>query len=371
MRALILGAGAMGHAHAETLLRMDPEVTLTWVVSLHEDEATTFAEDYDVPNAGTDLAAALDTGDVDVVHVCAPPSAHVPAAVTALRHDCHVVLEKPPALSLAEMDEVIAAEATSNASATVIVQHRFGNGAQHLSRLLAHGAIGRPLFAESRTLWFRDAAYFSPPWRGRWETEGGGVTMNHAIHQIDLLSFLLGPWREVVAVAARQHLPTSAEDVSVAMIRFDNGVVASVANSLLSPRQLSAVRIDTDFATVELEHLYGYDDSNWRFTPAPDHERLARLWPSDPSSPPTSHLAQLRPTYEALRAGTPPPVTLADARQTLELIAAMYKSSFTGQAVRRGEIAEDDPFMASMRGDGAPWDELDATSTDQVTGVRA
>lgn len=370
MRALIVGAGAMGHAHAEALLRMPDQASITWVVSLHEDEARTFAQDYDVPNAGTDLHAALASGEVDVVHVCTPPEVHAAAAVAALHHGCHVVLEKPPVVSLDEMDAIMTAEEASAGSATVVVQHRFGNGAQQLSRLLAHGSIGRPLIAECRTLWYRDAAYFAAPWRGRWDTEGGGVTMGHAIHQMDLLLFLLGPWTEVVAMAARQDRPTQTEDLSTAIVRFDSGAVATITNSLLSPRQLSAVRVDTEFATIELEHLYGYDDSHWRFTPAPDHERLARLWPRDPGSAPTSHTAQLLATYRAFRNGEHPPVTAADARRTLEFIAALYKAAFTGRAVTRGEIVDGDPYMTSMRGDGPPW-SADSPKSDTPARARA
>ncbi len=85
-----------------------------------------------------------------------------------------------------------------------VFQHRFGSGAQRLRALAAAGALGRPLLAVCHTTWFRDQAYFDVPWRGRWETEGGGPTMGHGIHQLDLLLSVLGEWAEVSAVARRQ-----------------------------------------------------------------------------------------------------------------------------------------------------------------------
>ncbi|GII98324.1 putative dehydrogenase [Sediminihabitans luteus] len=360
MRATIVGAGAIAHAHAHAIAAIDG-AELTRVVDLDPDRARALADEFGAPHAGTDVSAALATGDVDVLHVCTPPTAHLEAALTALAVGVHVVLEKPPVLSLAQMDELVTAEAASSASLTVIVQHRFGSGAVRLRDLLDRGALGRPLVATCDTLWFRDPAYFAVPWRGRWETEGGGPTMGHGIHQFDLLLSLLGPWAEVRAVAARQDRDTETEDVSMALVTFENGAVASIVNSVLSPRETSQIRIDTQRATIELEHLYGYDDSAWTFTPAPG-EDVAHLWTSDPDAPESGHLGQLEPTYAAFAAGQAPPVTSADARRTLDLAASIYRSAFTGETVHAGTIVAGDPFHASMAGDGAPWAAVAATT---------
>ncbi|BDZ41377.1 oxidoreductase [Paraoerskovia sediminicola] len=354
MRATIVGAGAIAHAHAHALAKIDG-ATLTGVVDVDHERAKKLAEAFGATSVGTDVGAALAAGDVDVLHVCTPPSVHLDAAVAALAAGVHVVLEKPPVLSLAEMDVLLAAEAASSAALTVIVQHRFGAGAVRLRDLIARGALGRPLVAVCDTLWFRAPAYYEVPWRGRWETEGGGTTMGHGIHQFDLLLSLLGPWSEVRAIAARQARDTETEDVSMALVTFDNGAVASVVNSTLSPRETSVVRIDTERATVELEHLYGYDDSHWTFTPAPGDDDAADLWVPDASAPESGHLGQLAPTYAAFAAGEPPPVSGAEARRTLELAAAIYRSAFTGETVRAGNIGPDDPFARSMEGSGAPW----------------
>src|SRR5699024_1693905 len=111
--------------------------------------------------------------------------------------------------------------------------------------------------------------YFMVPWRGNWEVEGGGPTLGHGIHQIDLLLSILGPWRSVIAVADRRARPTETEDVSAAIVTFDNGAIATIVNSLVAPRETTFLRFDFTAATVELEHLYGYGDDDWRITAAP------------------------------------------------------------------------------------------------------
>jgi predicted dehydrogenase len=211
--------------------------------------------------------------------------------------------------------------------------------------------------AVCNTLWYRPDEYFDVPWRGTWESEGGGPTMGHGIHQIDTMLSIVGPWREVTAVAARRARPVETEDFSAALVTLESGAVVSIVNSLLSPRESSYLRFDYRHATVELEHLYGYGDDSWRFTPAPTAPKeLAEDWASSATGRGSGHAAQFAQTYAALSAGDRPlPVTSTDARSTLELIAAIYASSFERRTVVTGEIDESSPFYASMRGSGAPW----------------
>jgi predicted dehydrogenase len=375
MKVTILGAGAIAHAHADALNALAhhaglEEVELAGVVDVDPVRAEEFATKHGATFHGTDLQAALDAGVADVVHVCTPPSLHLDQARTALAAGAHVVVEKPAVLSLAEIDALAAAEAASTGTVTQIVQHRFGPGAVRLRRMLADGELGRPLVATCDTMWFRPPAYFDVPWRGRFDTEGGGPTMGHGIHQFDLLLSVLGEWTEVRAMAGRLARHVDTEDVSMAMVRFADGAMASITNSLLSPREASELRFDTERATVELAHLYGYDDNRWRVTPAVGHEDVADRWAELAAADAvdavdegrSGHLGQLVPTYRALVAGEAPPVGVADVRGTLELAAAIYRSAFTGEPVARGQVCAGDPFYDSMEGSGAPWAPVKGTA---------
>ncbi|MBE1878755.1 Gfo/Idh/MocA family protein [Myceligenerans pegani] len=364
MRTTILGTGAIAGQHARAIRELAAHgitAQVTHAVDIDADRAARFAAEHDVPRHGTSLAEALP--ETDVLHVCTPPGAHLDATLAALAAGVHVIVEKPAVLSLAELDRIAVAERSAaparsgpgTARFTQVVQHRFGAGALRLRRLLDDGALGRPLVATCDTLWFRPPAYFDVPWRGRWDTEGGGPTMGHGIHQFDLLLAIFGPWTEVTAMAGRLAREVDTEDVSMAIVRFANGAMASVTNSLLSPRETSGLRFDTERATVELSHLYGYSDENWTFTPARGQDEAARLWIPEPDALPSGHTAQFVPTYQAFATGETPPVTVDDARGTLELAAAIYRSAFTGAPVRAGQIGPDDPFHESMRGTGPEW----------------
>ncbi len=104
--------------------------------------------------------------------------------------------------------------------------------------------MGRPLVAHCQTTWYRNAEYYAVPWRGRWESEGGGPAMGHGIHQMDLLLDLMGPWSEVRAMAGRLVHDVETEDVSTALVRFESGALATIVNSVLSPDEVSRIRID-------------------------------------------------------------------------------------------------------------------------------
>lgn len=355
LRAAIIGTGGIAHAHANAIAALAPRIELVAVVDVDAERAREFAERFGGATVYTDAAELFATETLDLVHVCTPPLTHVPLAIQALRAGVPALIEKPTALSLDEMDRLAAVSRETGVPALTVFQHRFGAAAQHLMGLVRDGALGRPLVAVCETLWHRSPEYFDLPWRGRWAIEGGGPTMGHGIHQFDLLLAVLGPWSRLSAFAARQSLPTDTEDVSMALVEFDSGALATVVNSIVSPRETSRLRFDFEHATVEVEHVYGYTDADWTFTPAAGHEHLAALWEREPSDEVSGHRGQLAHIVDALTTGGDPGVGLIEARRTLELAAATYASAFRGRPVRAGEIGPDDAFAAGMDGGLVPW----------------
>ncbi|BCB90498.1 Gfo/Idh/MocA family protein [Phytohabitans suffuscus] len=351
-RTAIVGTGGIAGAHARAV-RDSGRGRLVAAVDVDTDRARAFAAEWDVPRVSASLSEVLRAEDLDLVHVCTPPGTHAGLAGQCLAAGVTALVEKPPVVSLAELDGLVDAERGSGASVATVFQQRFGPGAGRLRRMAAAGDLGRPLVATCLTQWYRDDAYFAVPWRGSWRSEGGGPTMGHGIHQFDLLLSVLGPWREVTAVAARQARRVDTEDVSMALVTFENGAVATVVNSVLSPRQVTALRFDYEHATVELEHLYSYTDADWRVTPAPGHEAVAARWAAAPVPGGSGHSGQLAAVYRALDDGEPPPVTLAGTRPTVEFVAALYASAFTGERVRAGAVPP--AFAARMDGTGPPW----------------
>ena len=177
-------------------------------------------------------------------------------------------------------------------------------------------------------------AYFAVPWRGKWETEGGGTTLGHGIHQLDLLAFLLGDWASVQGRLWRLDRETQTEDASTATVEFANGVVAQVVTSAVSPRETSSIRIDTQKATVTVDHLYGHGHENWRITPAPRFRgarRTAWAFP-DARGAQRPRAAAARCLRRSARGGAAAPTADAPAR-SFEIVAAIYASAAADGAV--------------------------------------
>ncbi|MFD7154141.1 Gfo/Idh/MocA family protein [Kribbella sp. NPDC059898] len=376
LKVAIVGCGNISRRHAEAYASTG-RTELVGTADIHEEKARTLADRFGGRPYGS-LTELLAAEEPDLISIATPPESHGELAAEALAADRSVLLEKPPVLSLEELDHVAKVEAASAGSASVVFQHRHGSGAIRAHDLLARGALGRPLVAVCETLWFRPVSYFDPEWRGTWIGEGGGPTLGHGIHQIDLLLHLLGPWKSIDATAVRLDRPVEFEDVSMASVVFESGAVATVINSLLSPRELSRIRIDTAGGTLEVNHVYGYSDKDWTFHPAPDAAKAATLgldpgvrkaesaeagvaadpWAASAGADvPSNHEAQIGHLVDDLLAGRPHDTSLASTRPTMEFVTALYASAITGTRVRRTDLTPDHRFYGMLHG-GFGKDEI-------------
>jgi predicted dehydrogenase len=333
-------------------------IELVAAVDLDATRVREFCARHHIARAFTDYAAMLREMKPDLVLVAAPPGVHADLSIAAMEAGAWVLCEKPLCGSLAELDRIAAGEQRTGLYTASVFQMRFASSTAHLRRLADTGLLGRSLIALCNTLWYRDAAYYTVPWRGKWATELGGTTMGQGIHAMDLLLHLLGDWAEIRAQAATLDRTFEVEDVSMAMVRFVNGAQAAIVNSVLSPRQESYLRLDYQNATVELTHLYSFMQENWKFTPAAHKKEDAALlqaWQNFPPDVGSTHGAQLNALVADMDAGRRPLTSGDEARRTLELLTALYKASATGQPVRRGSICPGDPFYAAIHGGMKIW----------------
>lgn len=368
LRVGIVGCGNIARSHGRAYAA-NPRAQVVAAHDVDPASAKTFAEEFGA--TACDSLAELVAHDVQLVSVCTPPGTHTATAIALLELGVSVLLEKPPTIDLADMDLIAQAEATSAGSVYVVFQHRHGSGARRAHRLLAEGALGTPRVAVCETLWYRPESYFDPDWRGNWAGEGGGPTLGHGIHQIDLLLHLMGEWTTLDARAARIARPVEFEDVSMATVTFAGGAMASVVTSLLSPRELSRIRIDTTAGSLEVNHLYGYADADWSWYALPGEHVVAAngidpgrtdgdgataagapdVWQASAGQDvPSRHAAQIDELVEDLLEGRPHPTTLASTRPTMEFVTALYASALEGVTVSRADLTPDHRFYGRLDG---------------------
>ena len=351
-KVAIIGAGGIAPAHAEGLKSLEDRVDLVAGVDIEESRVRAFCDRFAIKSAYTNLDEMLATERPDLVQIATPPGTHCDLSVRCMEAGAWVLCEKPIVASLAELDRLADAERRTGNYVSSVFQFRFGSAAQHLKRLIETNELGRPLVALCNTTWYRDAAYYSVPWRGKWSTELGGPTMIHGIHAMDLFLWLLGDWTDVRAAIATLDRKISVEDVSMAIVRFNSGVMGSIVNSILCPRQDTHLRFDFQKATVEANFLYAYTNTDWKFTAIPrtdNAEQIAR-WSKIEGEIPVTHATQSAAMLDAMDRNERPPVSGPEARRTIEFITCLYKSAATAQPVTRGSITNDDPFYHHVAG---------------------
>src|SRR5215813_10886338 len=243
-RVALIGTGAIAVQHMEAIQAAGERVSLVAVADIDEERAATFAGKYDVPVYYKDPQQLLEQTGPDVVMIATPPVSHADLSIRALEAGAFVLCEKPLCRSLNDFDRITAAEERTGRFVTTVFQWRCGSAARHLKTLIENGELGKPLVGTCLTEWYRDTAYYAVPWRGKWATELGGPTVGHGIHLTDLFLWLWAEWAEVSAMVGTLDRQIEVEDVSMVLIRFENGAMATIVNSVLSPRQETYLRLD-------------------------------------------------------------------------------------------------------------------------------
>jgi len=200
----------------------------------------TVGEEFSIPRRTRSFDEILRMDDVDIVDICTPAALHFGQILGALAAGKQVVCEKPLVASLSVVDQVIAAEELAIGRVMPIFQYRFGNGVQKARRIIELGIAGKPYLATIETAWKRTAEYYQTPWRGRREAEQGGVLLMHAIHNHDLMTWLMGPVASVFARTATRVNPIEVEDCAISSLVMQSGALASLAATLGSQRESAA-----------------------------------------------------------------------------------------------------------------------------------
>ena len=348
----IVGCGKVATLHAAAI-RSLPGAELAAVCDALADRATAFADRYGGA-AYSDLAAMLTTAKLDALVIGTPHPLHASAAIAALRAGVAVLVEKPMAASLADCDAMLQASREHRTPLGVISQRRFYAPVRRMFEAVKAGKLGEPALGLFLMYSWRDPSYYtSDPWRGKWDTEGGGVLVNQSPHQLDLLLTMMGPALEVSGSWANLNHPTvEVDDTAVATIRFRNGGLGSIVTSLsqkpgiytkvhIHGRNGASIGVQTDRGATFVAGMSGIVEPPvtdlWTI-PGEEH-RLAEFEAEDRAEFARVdatwhyHAIQFADFMEAVRQGRPPAVSGEDGRRVVELFQAIYQSHRERRAV--------------------------------------
>ena len=288
-----------------------------------------------------DHRAMLAETRPDVAVILAPHTVHAPIAIDCLRAGCHVLVEKPIAIHVAEADAMIEAAAQADRRLAVNFQQRHRPEVCAAYKLIQEGHLGVIQHVDMAVAWTRPAAYFRlGSWRGTWAGEGGGVLMNQAPHNLDLICHLVGLPGRVVAWTRTQLHRIEVEDTVQAMLEWSNGAWGSLHISTAEagrPERLEILGTNGYLQIIPGAVTFYEFDSDVRAFILESQRPFSA--PGVQSSPVElepgagDHVAVYRNFHEAILHGAPLAADGAEGRMSLELANAMTYSSFTRCAV--------------------------------------
>jgi UDP-N-acetyl-2-amino-2-deoxyglucuronate dehydrogenase len=233
IRTAVVGCGKVGHTHARSLQSL-PDSEFVAVCDVSADRTEAYRKEYNV-KAYTDFRKMVLDEGIEMVSVCTPHPLHALFIAQAADLGVHVLTEKPLASDLQDCDRAIEACHTKRVKLGMISQRRLYPPIIRMRNAIQEGKIGKPIIGFMIVMGWRSKEYYEMDnWRGKWQTEGGGVMVNQTIHQLDLLQWLLGPIDELYGYWDNFNHPTiEVEDTAVAVMRFKNGAVGQffVSNS--------------------------------------------------------------------------------------------------------------------------------------------
>lgn len=348
IKIAIIGTGNISHEHIKAYLRFPKRCRIDALVDIVPGKAQKVKEQYGLTCEVYENHLDILDKEIDLVDVCTPPFVHAQISMNALNSGKHVVCEKPMAASLEECDAMIRARDDSGKKLSIIAQNRFRPHIRDLKALLDSGIAGKVRHAQIDSLWYRSRSYYDLWWRGTWEKEGGGCTLNHAVHHIDMLGWMMGlPKRVTSVIANTAHDNAEVEDLSVSVMEYE-GALATVTASVVHHGEEQKLVFQCEKAKIAAPFSVFASQPQPNGFPLKEADASFKDKVEDylktlPDMPYTMHAGQLESILTSLEKDTEMAITGEDGRRAVELITAIYKSGARKESVEM-PLKPDDPF---------------------------
>jgi UDP-N-acetyl-2-amino-2-deoxyglucuronate dehydrogenase len=377
IKVAILGTGAISSSHIEAYLKFYDQCQIVALVDLFADKAQAKARQFDLDaKLYADISQLIQNADFDLASICLPPFAHADAAIDLMNAGKHVLTEKPMAPSLEECDQMIAAAKANDRLLSVVAQNRFKTPTMKLKKLLDSGLIGKILHAQVDSFWWRGRSYYDLWWRGTWEKEGGGCTMNHAVHHIDLFQWMMGMPDELQSMILNlAHDNSEVEDMSITVMQFNDGRVGQLTASLVHHGEDQQLVFQGEKASVAVPWKVRASKSLDNGFPAPDLDFEAQVQAAYEALPEviyTGHEGQIANVLAAIAGQQPLLVDGVEGRKTMELVTAIYHSGNLQEKVKlpyapTGQFYTRQGVLDNVRHFHKKTTSVDNFSSDEIT----
>ncbi len=344
----IIGVGNIAINHLEGYLFLKDRCEIKVICDIFLDKAKEFKENHNLDcEVVDDYNKLLNREDIDIVSICLPPSVHKQVTCDFLEHDKHVLCEKPMAASLIEAKAMIDSMEKSNALLSIVSQNRFNKDTMKIKKMLDDNVFGKIVYTRVNSMWYRGNNYYNLWWRGTWEKEGGGCTLNHSVHQIDIMGWLLGNPISVYSMIKNYlHTNSEVEDTSLSIIEFKDSI-AQLGVSLNDHDEKQEFYIQCEKATISIPwnvKCMKQMDNGFPIADKQSEDYFNQLFDKMCEIPVEGHSAQILNFINAIEGKEGLIVSGKDGYKALEIISAIYKSALYKQLVKL-PLRNDDAFL--------------------------
>lgn len=335
MNFAIIGCGFIAKKHASAI----ENIVDAKLVAVCDRVPTTM--DFYVEKYGavsyTESTEMLNDLSIDVVCICTPSGLHAAIAEEAAAAKKNIILEKPIAMTIDETNRIINAAKINNVKLTIVHPNRFRTAVQETKKLLDQNLLGKISHANCLVNWNRGQDYYDQaPWRGT-KAYDGGVLMNQAIHNLDLLLWFMGEPMEIFSMEATRMRNIEAEDVSSGLIRFKSGALANVqASTTVYPKNFEeSITIFGEKGSIKIggKNALYFEELSIKDLEDVQIKEIINRVELDPWGIP-GHQRIIEEMIVSIESDIEPAVTGEDGKRALELVLAFYESAKLKTLVR-------------------------------------
>ena len=341
MRYALIGCGRVSGNHVAAAV--DNQLEIVALCDVVPSKAQGRKDEFSLPDSTrvyADYHEMLRVEQPQLVAIATTSGAHAQIAVDCIEAGCHVIIEKPIALSLSDADRILEAARRRRVKVCANHQNRFNTAVQQTRNAYLAGRFGKILYATTSIHWFRGAAYYeSDDWRGTWAQDGGAL-MNQCIHAIDLLRWMLGDeLTEVVGITDnRMHPYIEAEDMGIALVRAANGsygLIDGTVNTFGGDYD-ETLTLFGEKGFVKIGGTCVNQIDAWRFADGSDTQSAVQAACREivPNVYGFGHKSLYADMLSAIRDDRAPYVDGEAGKRALETVLAIYRSAADGKAVR-------------------------------------
>lgn len=347
LRVGIIGAGGIAtNVHIPNYLKKEGKVKLVAVADVAIERAQKVAEKFEIPYAFTSYKEMLASVELDAVSVCIPNKFHREATIAALEAGCHVLCEKPPAMTVEEAEEMATIAKRTGKFLTYGFHYRYQAEVETAKRFIEAGELGEIYSARVHAIRRRGI----PGWGvfTNKELQGGGPLIDIGVHMLDTALYLMGyPEPAVVLGKTHQRIGTkkgvglsgdwdyenyTVEDMAVGMVTFQNGATLTVETAFaanVEKDETMQVSLLGDEGGAEIFPLKIFQEK---------HHTLVDLTPA--YLPKTDgYYREISQFVDCCLEGVPPLCTPEQGITIQRIVNAIYESAETGRAVEFNSLS--------------------------------